>query len=99
PGGGVYTGDVPCRGDNDQTWQWVYLGDNASKLVNKSTRHCLGTSNGEVRDLSCGGGASQAWYRDPNGKIRQVSSNGFLSSDWAGEVFLSDGGTASSRWY
>jgi ricin-type beta-trefoil lectin protein len=106
PGLVVATGGVPCRLDNDQTWQWRYAGDVGGwatwQLVNRSTGNCLDGANGRVYSHSCNSGDYQRWIRYQDGAIQHWGSDGvvMLDSNEQGSTYLlPENGGAYQRWY
>ncbi|TDD59386.1 hypothetical protein E1263_15195 [Kribbella antibiotica] len=108
PGRVIATGGTPCRFDNDQAWQWQYMGDVGGfatwQLVNRSTNNCLDGANGGVYSGPCNGGIYQGWIRYTNGAIQHLGSDGtvLLDSSAADQGWVKlrqDYGAASQRWY
>jgi hypothetical protein len=104
PGHAVGTGDLPCRGDNDQTWQWraqPRYGIAAWNLVNRSTNNCLDGSNGRVYTLACNDGIYQVWLRRTDGVMVHYQSDTVLDGDWTGAVYLNPfaQGNNFQKWY
>ncbi|WP_405055799.1 RICIN domain-containing protein [Kribbella sp. NBC_01505] len=106
PGRAIGTGGVPCRLDNDQTWQWQYMGDVSGvatwQLVNRSTNNCLDGANGGVYSNPCNSGIYQGWIRYQSGAIQHLGSNGtvLLDSNAQGSAYLlADNGSGYQRWY
>jgi hypothetical protein len=87
PGQQIGTGGTPCRGDNDQTWQWRKRAAGGWNLVNKSTGKCLDGSYDDVYSLRCNGGVYQSWTYS-EGRIVHNQNGESLESDWNGTVFL-----------